>query len=113
MKRKEWLPVRCCCTPTKIFGFLSVELGATTVLERSGRLHHIKVTSFSDCRPPPLRLVDGYVVEPTQKVSVELEKAVYSDDRPIQFWRSIDGFVEARDTKALVSGRPGGDDGED
>ncbi len=98
MRKSEWLPVRCCCTPDKIFGFLQVEETEFTpvVVDRTGRPHVLEIRTFSDCR----RVYASFDLE-QRKVPVPLrrdghrERAVYSDDRPIEFWRSIPGFVEA------------------
>lgn len=91
----EWYAVRCCCEPLKIFGFLPLPRGPAkhSVVDRFGVPHRIELR--------PIRLVmresfDLYfrdrMVEP---VISEEEVAIYSDDRPIEFWRTIPDFVEA------------------
>jgi hypothetical protein len=92
-------PVRCCCQPNKIFGYMDVPAGAKT---------HFEVVSFT----PALPVWDHKNLEPTAAWSAErhtieikpiklenhspgeYELAVYSDDRPIEFWRKIRGFHE-------------------
>ena len=95
MSYREY-PVRCCCQPLKIFGWLTMPAGLlprcrVRVREKSMRrlldpvpdprvpvapLHFIKLREFAD----PENGID--------------EIAVYSDDRPIEFWRTIEGFRE-------------------
>lgn len=76
------LNVRCCCQPTKILGQLPV----------------------SDPSPSHFRVVDsdgqGHLIEIREvwdylsKGGMTHESAIYSEDRPIAFWRTIPGFVE-------------------
>ena len=94
-------PVRCCCRPDKVFGTL-----ALNVPDRPGRYvirrpRHLPVLSWFNLREKPI--ASSYIdLEP---VEVELRHltdpitgiytlAVYSDDRPIEFWRGVPGFVE-------------------
>lgn len=81
----QTFPVRCCCSPKKIFGFLS--LPALTDEERkkwkgiykslvdiNGGSHTIKITEIrcNDWR----------------------ELAIYSEEKPIGFWRNFKDFIE-------------------
>jgi hypothetical protein len=103
--RKVWLPVRCCCTPTKIFGFLqlSEEDAARSVIEINR--HRIEIKPLHEgllrCR------LDG--CDEPEHLDSTTERAVYSDDRPLSFWRRMPGFVEAvspnRVNEPLDSGR--------
>jgi hypothetical protein len=103
MKQNQWFAVRCCCTPKKIFGFIKLPAPVhahlpehRTLIDCYGRQHPIKLLSIYDrtgyclsdyyrnARPPDA------ILEHTIP-----EIAIYSDDRPIEFWRTIPGFVEA------------------
>jgi hypothetical protein len=78
----DWVAVRCCCQPTRIFGFLRLERdhGPTvTVTDVFGAQQVLELKRY--CAG------GGFIND---------ERAIYSDDRPIEFWRSIPGFVEAR-----------------
>lgn len=81
----RWLPVRCCCGPVKIFGFLRVPFNydrVITVRDVAGR-------EFPGIQ---IRQISRYSAELSPVLAVEM--AVYSDDRPAEFWRNIQGFVE-------------------
>lgn len=88
--RKQWFPVRCCCTPQKIFGFLQVNRDAvdrccqTIMLDRDGQEHVIEI-----------RRISAGTCEADRELTIHEELAVYSDDRPIEFWRTIPDFMEA------------------
>lgn len=98
----SWYAVRCCCKPTTIFGFLPLSLentGSQTIRDYWGISHKIDVKPISRmCR---VGAMIEYVMsgdsEPPSETSFDSELAVYSDDRPIEFWRTIPGFVEAAD----------------
>ena len=77
---RSWFAVRCCCQPTKILGFLRLEDGPidrVVVSDVYGGWHQLLLR------------------ESVHTVHAPREIAIYADDRPIDFWRSIDGFVEA------------------
>lgn len=95
MERKIWLPVRCCCTPTKIFGFLQVPAHAARVNEISIGEHRIEIKDFVDGRVAMPSYGEYLRAEPLPEYSPRTERAVYSDDRPLEFWRSMPGFMEA------------------
>lgn len=87
--RMVWLPVRCCCTPNKIFGFLQLSEDDAKRAEVEINRHRIQIRAMHEnsmlCRDG-----DGPdVMEGT------VERAVYSDDRPREFWRRLPGFIEA------------------
>ena len=86
-------PVRCCCRPDKVFGTL-----ALNVPDRPGRY-------IIRSLPPIPSLEDLCSIKESELLEVELRHltdpitgiytlAVYSDDRPIEFWRGVPGFVE-------------------
>jgi hypothetical protein len=98
----QWIAVRCCCQPAKVLGFLRV----TAQQIRAGYL----------VLPPKINRTEGFVDDPMPKTGITVdppvqlaikrigeikgesygfENAVYSEDRPIEFWREVKGFVEA------------------
>lgn len=88
-----WYAVRCCCQPQKIFGFIPLEAGSRTyqIVNRYGETHEIELRTSRTCSAPTfVESRDGYL----EMVSDEI--AIYSDDRPIEFWRTIPSFVEVR-----------------
>jgi len=97
MAEQTWLPVRCCCTPTKVFGFLRVPSDALRVREivipdKGGVPQRVQLRKFTEGRCPTT------VFDP-DLVSVftppDCEIAVYSDDRPPEYWRGFEHFVAA------------------
>ncbi len=83
MEEREWLPVRCCCTPVKILGFLSVPksdgIGTLRMINRYGPMIVADLdVKFARC--------NGFD-----------ERAIYSEERPIEFWRQFDqDFMEVK-----------------
>jgi hypothetical protein len=84
MEQNQWFAVRCCCTPKKVFGFLKLygpfKARQTFITNYDGQKHSIKI------RP--------IFIDKTKTGSVPPELAIYSDDKPIEFWRTIPGFLE-------------------
>lgn len=95
----QWLAVRCCCNGERILGFLKV-----TQQERergTGRRSTMTVGQSYLAAPfgnAPLPVVDF------DNITFRLQEfhsrggdelAVYSEDRPVEFWRNVRGFVEA------------------
>jgi hypothetical protein len=74
-----------------------------TVVDTDGGMHHVSLLSLYDRRRPdffcseyrgnPADLIESTLIEPNLP-----EIAIYSDDRPIEFWRTIQGFVEVPPT---------------
>jgi hypothetical protein len=101
-------PVRCCCNPLQLLGYLDLHReglcdGATAIVYE--RYMPPAASFFSldpDAKPfvmlggrrhqIELRRIRG--LDQTDKFIDEI--AVYSDDRPIEFWRKIHGFSEMR-----------------
>lgn len=96
----RWIAVRCCCQPTKVVGFLRVS-------DRQAAGPAIVVLTREPYTPYPR--ADGLPTVSVEAVQVPIremgamgsdgyssEYAVYSDDHPIEFWRSVKGFVEAK-----------------
>lgn len=79
----QWLPVRCCCEPSRIFGFVRVQypgrscVGLSLRQEEKPRLYTAGIREFDE---------PGMVNE----------RSISSEGLPIAFWRNIVGFVEAR-----------------
>lgn len=88
-ERLQWFAVRCCCDGSRVVGFLRLPVDAGP-----------EVTIFE--RPGPLPLDDPHAdLLNITRHTIRLrhfghERAVYSEDRPVEFWRGIAGFVEAR-----------------
>jgi hypothetical protein len=86
---KRWFAVRCCCQPRSIMGFVLASapdgVRVLTVTDAIGDQHRVSLERIATCAD-----FNGLSV-----VSDEL--AVYSDDRPIEFWRTIHGFVEVKE----------------
>lgn len=96
-------PVRCCCDGTKLYGFLDVDGGQ----RRDGERVNIH---FRDS----MTIADGWRAKDEPQAAVRTpwaeiefrrfrdldrgvdEVAVYSDDRPIEFWRTLRGFTELK-----------------
>lgn len=89
------LNVRCCCQPAKILGTLEVpmaEPGSFSIAVLGGM--------------PPVVLCGSptAVSYETHEIKIRefgqfgrYERAVYSDDRGIEFWRKIPGFIEGEE----------------
>jgi hypothetical protein len=97
MSEWQWYAVRCCCTPIKIFGFLRLP---------AQHQRHYRVREKAVMQPLKAGLGNGAetaLASPVHEVRLEMlrspgteEFAIYSEDRPIEFWRNIDGFIEAQ-----------------
>ena len=79
-----WFPVRCCCQPLTLLGFLRLpeNTRAREILDVRGESHRIEVRGM------------GQTLLEENAARASIEMAIYSDDRSIEFWRSIPGFVE-------------------
>ncbi len=102
LSKRVWLPVRCCCQPKKIFGFFQVPVNYVQKQEfewlmADGTQHTIKLQRFND-----VRLSRADILHTTDKPQYhedrlhKSEKAVYSDDHPIEYWRQFHEFMEVR-----------------
>lgn len=94
--KKQWYAVRCCCIPTKILGFLRLDENL-----RSGAI--LSVADFSrENHPIEIKLiqdmsVDWHKTEGTRGEITRIDElAIYSDDRELNFWKTIPGFIEAK-----------------
>lgn len=83
--------VRCCCDGTKIFG--TIEL---PVVPAESRVEVVLQ------RQAPYSAPSGDAITHTEEVhelqvrgwGMHDEPAVYSEDRPIEFWRQLSTFIE-------------------
>ena len=99
---RGWIAVRCCCQPTKVLGFLPA-----TEAQRRARewVCAPKVLYTPNCETDGLPTALLRFSEPTvleirnmgsqRGETYFYEPAIYSEDRPIEFWRTVPGFVEA------------------
>lgn len=94
--------VRCCCQPVLVLGTLdlppNLRDGQTLVVQE----HRGPIALVGPAAPVKTDAVRTHVVEMRKYQSIEPsgwhrvdELAVYSEDRPIEFWRKIAGFKEA------------------
>lgn len=112
VEKKRWFAVRCCCSPGTLYGFLLLDVTGRNeqlVIDIDGAWHNVTV-----------KTLNGNAFATRTE-----EEAVYSDDRPLEFWRNIVGFVEIVDahkekfsnegfgggrlspgTLALIAGKP-------
>lgn len=84
---RRWVAVRCCCQPLKILGFMPVPVERL----RPG------VEMYVRNRDGVARITLRQMSQTTQSESscvITNEVAIYSEDRPIEFWRDVEGFVE-------------------
>lgn len=95
----RWYAVRCCCTPTKILGFLKLPLttqeGNARVRTGDGNYADVKLKEISQIRCALPERYSRFQYHPPLS-SYEKELAVYGEDRPIEFWRSFPDFMEVR-----------------
>jgi hypothetical protein len=103
MKQNQWFAVRCCCTPRKVFGFIKLPAIDPQdhlpvhrwLIDHNNHQHDIQLMSIyvnrMSCSSDYLRVFPV----PMEIEHAIPEIAIYSDDRPIEFWRTILGFVEA------------------
>ena len=90
------LNVRCCCMPVKIMGTL--ELTDDEIRAR-GKIVYTPVSvpyigHMTNIAVPVLFPRAGEEVIQLRHYGPFSELAVYSDDRPIEFWRGVPGFRE-------------------
>jgi hypothetical protein len=90
------LEVRCCCQPTKLFGTLPVPTGA---IER-GCFDVVvaNTTRWWEADDPSASAFEKHSVQirKFQTIGGITRLAIYSEDRPIEFWRKLPGFQEKR-----------------
>lgn len=75
----QWVAVRCCCTPKRVLGFMRLDQGIVRAGHRFRQRGNGRPASRESTWPDTYRR----------------EFAIYSEDRPIEFWRQVMGFIEA------------------
>ena len=85
---KEWLPVRCCCQPQKIFGFMPVD---SSLLSKSDQTIEIDNVAGDKIELK----IKKFSASSYRQENVAYEMALYSDDRPVEFWFQFNGFIQA------------------
>lgn len=100
MTAHHWLAVRCCCSGAKILGFMSV---SDEEMRRDGFTR--PVMRITGCMTAPFGNDGNLPVAHFDRVTITLkdfhsgggvkERAIYSDDRALDFWRDVRGFIEA------------------
>lgn len=97
MSQQEY-PVCCCCQPQKVLGRVTLPAG----LQPRCRVRACKRSMRRQLEPlpdrrAPVAMPPRHVIKLRQFTDPENridEIAIYSDDRPIEFWRAIEGFRE-------------------
>lgn len=97
MIEEHWYAVRCCCKPEKILGFIRLfvpsHCGLHTVVDTTGSSHQIELRNFQERAPkPPAEQTYGSSFLETSPHLVE--RAVYAENRPVEFWRQFPNFME-------------------
>lgn len=113
----RWLAVRCCCKPEKVLGFIKLAEAKirpfsdpTIVLfDKDGVGHQARIDKFTDYGKSSAIYFDPGA-NPCASIPIfEDEIAIRTDDRPIEFWRTIEGFMEVaheEKRKVLYGGLP-------
>ena len=85
--------VRCCCQPHKILGTVDVPYEFS---DRFVVWEDLEPINFSPNGPTMSPNVTRHEIKVRDFLAGngKAERAVYSDDRPIEFWRKIRGFIE-------------------
>lgn len=84
----QWYAVRCCCEGNRLLGFIRLPEGP-----ESHRVPERTTTSAAFSVYSEQKNFSMHIIRLKMFGN---ERAVYSDDKPIEFWRSINGFVEAK-----------------
>lgn len=99
----RWYPVRCCCNPARIYGFLPLPGFARnfTVRDNNGQTHNVDLRPlaqpFPGTTPEQIEARKRACKNPDElhmPFQRDVELAVFADDRPLEFWRSLPGFVD-------------------
>ncbi len=78
--------VRCCCNPKKLLGTLML---SDNVRVAHGLTHRLAVPGGNEVTIRFQKYTDGRLIG-----SARSRLAIPSDERPIEFWRNVPGFVE-------------------
>jgi hypothetical protein len=63
------------------------------VLDGNGGVHDLQIKELCDAR---LDYLEEAPVTAAPQTTLKVERAFYSEDRPIEFWRDLSGFIEAK-----------------
>lgn len=103
-----WIPVRCCCQPVQVYGFLFLPLHPGEYRVGLDGLQGVPAHPGLEIgKAPPPGVAELEVREFLGPAPGELSLAVYGDDRPLDFWRRVTGFIEA--AGAATEAPPHGD----
>lgn len=103
MTDMKWFAVRCCCDPGKVLGFLrlptSYGSGQTFFLPRRVAWASDALTKITHDNSHPSSMLER--VECHTRIMKSWnngtnEIAIPSGDKPVEFWRDVEGFVETR-----------------
>lgn len=96
------LNVRCCCDGVKILGTLELPEHEIKAMVKIHRPPVREFSSYKDFDPdapvlpitaPPPEYIE---IKRFRNADGTSEDAVYSDDRPIEYWRTVPGFREVK-----------------
>jgi len=87
--------VRCCCQPTKILGYLDGPIGISEFEIPEQIFAPYSISSNTDLTDTVK--TTKFVVRSYGNSPLETERAIYSEDRPIEFWRNVPGFRESQE----------------
>lgn len=105
MNNEQWVAVRCCCTPKKIFGFMRFSTDKILhgshqqVVDNQGNIHLVEFRSISINNKTYYDVDDNCIDTDIIRIISDhrtKEIAIYSGDRPIEFWRTLNGFLEVQ-----------------
>src|SRR5215831_6329061 len=90
--------VRCCCMPVKVMGWLDLPKDCpdklTIALFQSVPLNFWNLSPEEQVHHSPIQNLQAVIELKTYvHLSGSWERAVYSDDRPLSFWKRIPGFI--------------------
>ena len=102
-RRMAWFPVHCCCQPDVLFGFLRLPEGGRhhKVMDAEGRLHDVELRLLQEATMLQ-KLQYERIIDAEVRPEIRAELAVYSDDRPLEFWRTVRGFREITDKRERI-----------
>lgn len=92
--------VRCCCQPKKILGTLELQDGLRdgdrlpVMIIDSSSIEYIQLRRFVQWHRTDINQVAVPNFDNMPPMEEIDEIAIYSDDRPIEFWRRVHGFQE-------------------
>jgi len=104
MTEYQWFAVRDAENPRKVFGFIKLPSNVRDYRLPIRRSLATAVVVIGDAQPQSFQMVSG---EDYVDLEIEFmgegptrERCIRSEDRPISFWRNVNGFLEAQITEA-------------